>query len=198
MSSEIRDQRSETVVWIFYLLFVQLDFPVEQRCLEDQLIHQLLFSSQLIDSDLKVCFADLERMFWKGFLIRPRFLFLKIQVNSLIKVKLQKNRFGIILRSSFKYKDTSVAAFREQVLSYRHFPKGDFPSDNFHNGNFPNVKFPKLYLPKVRIGLLRRHRRGRALRLGQTWEVAALEIALRSCHFWNWSISIWKVSACTI
>ena len=35
-----------------------------------------------------------------------------------------------------------------QILSHRHFHKGDFPSDNLSSGNFPNVQFPKRQIPK--------------------------------------------------
>ena len=95
-------------------------------------------------------------------------------------------------------------------VSYFHkgfSPKGDFTSDNFPIGNFPNVQFSKQQLSKgmirpseapqaamgaERFGLdglgakCRDQNRlgGRALQLGQTWKVAAWEIAhLGSCHF---------------
>ena len=47
------------------------------------------------------------------------------------------------------------------------FSKGIFfPSENLPRGNFPNVQFFKLQLPK---GYVKGYR-GRALRLGKTWE----------------------------
>ena len=93
---------------------------------------------------------------------------------------------------------------RCKVVSRRHFPKGDSQvRDSFHSGNFPNVRFPKRKLSKgqvrpseapqdamggraLRLGgrvpRLEQYE-GRALRLGQTWEVVASEISyMGSCH----------------
>ena len=80
------------------------------------------------------------------------------------------------------------------------FPKGDFPRDTDPSGNFPNVQFPKRQISKALVrpseelqasmgpsavavmnsgAECRRLEQtsGRVLRLGQTWEVAALEFA---------------------
>ena len=76
------------------------------------------------------------------------------------------------------------------------FPSGNIPSvkllicTTFQMRNFPNLKLPQMCnFPKVRPSKASQDATGgRALRLGrmgqgQTWEVAALEIAqLGSCH----------------
>ena len=91
-----------------------------------------------------------------------------------------------------------------------------FPNGFFRSGNFPNVQLnPSGNFPKIRLGPLRRHRLqwgqdrldgralrleqagGRALRLGQTWEVAAQKIAhFGSCYLGKspWEVSTWKKS----
>ena len=89
-----------------------------------------------------------------------------------------------------------------KVLFLRHFPKGDFPSDNFPSGNFPNVQFLKRQLPKGQVMPLMCRREpsaaarqsggGLALRLGQTWEVAAWEIAHLG-SFATWENTIRKL-----
>ena len=93
------------------------------------------------------------------------------------------------------------------VLSQRHFPKDDFRSENIPSGIVPNLQFPKQQLPKGQVrppeaqqaamgpstatkigqGAKRFDQNrlgGRALRLGQTWEVAVWKIShLVSCLF---------------
>ena len=104
-----------------------------------------------------------------------------------------------------------------QVISQRHFPKCNFSSNNFPSGNFPNVQFPKRLLlkgwvrpseaPQIANGGKRcgqdglrgramrlEQARWRALRLEQTWEVAAWKIAqLGSQHLgkYPWEVAAW-------
>ena len=82
-----------------------------------------------------------------------------------------------------KYLNEEYVFTAIMILSQRPFP----------NGDFPNVQFPKRKLPNCNIkGYLRRRglQWGQALRLGQTWEVAACEIT----HLGNypWEITAWK------
>ena len=84
----------------------------------------------------------------------------------------------------------------------RCFPKDIFPKGNFQT-TISQVATSQLYnlpsgiFPKVRLGRLRRRRLhwGRALLLGQTWEVAALKIAnLGSCRLrkYLWGVAAWE------
>ena len=84
-----------------------------------------------------------------------------------------------------------------QVLSQRHFPKGDLQSDNFPSENFPKVRLgPLSQAPQAAIG-------GRALRLGRArgpssaaktgWGTSAWEIShLGSCQLGKYP---WEVTA---
>ena len=96
---------------------------------------------------------------------------------------------------------SSDMIYRCQVLSQRHFSKGDILSINL-----PNVQFQKWQLPKGQVrpseapqAAIETERcgqdglGGRALRLVQTWEVAAWEIAhLGICPLGKYP---WEVAA---
>jgi len=98
-----------------------------------------------------------------------------------------KKIFGIII----------YGLLRVLVFSQRHFPKGNFPRTTSQVTISKMRIFPRGIFPKVRLGPLRHCRLqkvpsaaarssklgGKALRLGQTWDVAAWEIEyLGSCN----------------
>ena len=91
-----------------------------------------------------------------------------MEANSQISTRLniEKQRY----HPYFKHRFSSV---QNQKLNIRYFSKGFFP-----NGNFPRVR-----VGQAPLGAVKGCNGDRALRLGQTWEVAALEIAhLGSCY----------------
>ena len=102
------------------------------------------------------------------------------------KMSVSLGQHGMSLNHLVDLKLLASYNFGVRYISLRHFPRTTSQVSISQVATSQMCNFPRGKFQKVRLGPLRRRRLqwgGRALRLGQTWEVAVWEIAhLRSFH----------------